>query len=101
MPYARITDPQTSHQAAASVSKVTTTQAAILKLLTGFPMTDEDLVNYYNQQIRMGADERDFPQASESGIRSRRADLVKMGFVRDSGLRQKLSTGRSAIIWMA
>lgn len=101
MAHARLTDPQTSHEAAASVENITATQTVILKLLTGFPMTDEDLVWHYEQQIRMGADIRDVPRASASGIRSRRAELVKLGFVRDSGHRTKISSGRNAIIWTA
>lgn len=101
MAFARLTDPSTSHQAAGSVENITATQTAILKLLSGFPMTDEELIHHYNQQIRMGADARDFPRASESGIRSRRAELVKLGYVFDSGHRTKISSGRNAIIWKA
>lgn len=100
MPYARLTDPQTSHDAAKSVTNVTATQAFIAKLLQ-MPMTDEDLIHHYQMQIRMGADERDVPRASESGIRSRRAELVKKGLVVDSGERERLSTGRKAIVWKA
>lgn len=101
MPWARISDPTTSHEAAASVDNISATQAAILKLLGGFPMTDEELVWHYDQQIRMGADARDFPRASASGIRSRRAELVRLGFVKDTGHKTKISSGRNAIIWRA
>lgn len=101
MPGARLSDPETSHEAAKSVSSITATQAAILKLLSAFPMTDEDLIYFYEQQIKMGADERDVPRASHSGIRSRRAELVKQGLVKDSGERHKLSSGRQAIGWIA
>ena len=99
MPFARFTDPQTSHEAAASVKNITATQAAILKLLAAAPMSDEDLIWHYTQQISMGADARDFPRASESGIRSRRAELVKTGLVKDSGDRRRLGSGRNAIVW--
>ncbi|CAB4152753.1 hypothetical protein UFOVP609_26 [uncultured Caudovirales phage] len=101
MAHARLTDPQTSHEAARSVENITATQTAILKLLAGFPMTDEELVWHYEQNVRMGADARDFPRASASGIRSRRAELVKLGYVFDSGHRTKISSGRNAIIWRA
>jgi hypothetical protein len=101
MAIARLTDPSTSHRAAESVQNITATQAAILKLLAGFPMTDEELIHYYNQQVRMGADSHDFPRASESGIRSRRAELVRKGLVYDTGSRARISTGRNAIVWMA
>lgn len=99
MPNTRTLDPSTSHQAAASVSNVSATQKAILKLLSIFDMTDQDLIRYYNEQIRMGADARDFPRASESGIRSRRAELVELGLVQDSGQRTTLDSGRKAIVW--
>lgn len=96
MASARLTDPQTSHDAADSVKNVTSTQSAILTLLT-FPMTDEDLIDSF---YRM-ADNAGWKQASPSGIRSRRAELVAKGLVVDSGERAKLSTGRNAIVWMA
>mgnify|MGYP000364252033 CR=1 FL=1 len=96
MPAARATDPATSHQAAASVQNVTATQSAVLRLLT-WPLTDEELVDqYYNLASVGGA-----PNASPSGIRSRRAELVARGLVQDSGERTKLSSGRQAIRWTA
>lgn len=99
--FARATDPLTSHQAAESVQNISATQSAILNLLQINSMTDEDLVYFYKQQIAIGADRRDFPLASESGLRSRRADLVKMGLVKDSGERVRLVSGRNAIVWQA
>jgi len=94
MPYARFEDPSTSHQAAKSVKNITETQASILKILAE-PMTDERLI-----EIFQGLAEYDMaPKASESGIRSRRADLVKIGLVEDTGIRAKIKTGRSAIVW--
>lgn len=99
--FARALDPATSHQAAASVKNISATQSAILNLLQISSMTDEDLVYFYRQQVDMGADQRDFPRASESGIRSRRADLVKQGLVKDSGERVRLVSGRNAIVWQA
>lgn len=91
MPNARITDPQTSHEAAASVSNLSATKEAILKALVR-PRTDVDLVDAYRNL--KGA-----PMASEAGIRSRRADLVRAGLIVDSGERVKLATGRRAIVW--
>lgn len=96
---ARFTDPQTSHDAAASVKDITRTQKAVLKLLAAVgPLTDEDLIGYYTWQTLV-ADPYDFPKASESGIRSRRAELVTLGLVKDSGERAKLASGRHAIVW--
>jgi hypothetical protein len=37
----------------------------------------------------------------ESGIRSRRADLVKLGMIVDTGRKERLATGRLATVWRA
>lgn len=94
MPHARLTDPNTSHSAASSVQNITETQQAILQLLTLHPMTDQELVRWYQNQLIA-------PRASESGIRSRRAELVEQGLVKDTGERKKLESGRSAVVWTA
>lgn len=91
MAHARRTDPTTSHEAAASVSNITLTQEFILKALVR-PATDVALVERYQSLKRA-------PRASESGIRSRRAELVNRGLVRDSGLRTILPSGRKAVLW--
>lgn len=91
MPHARHTDPTTSHEAAASVGNLTATKQAILKALVR-PGTDVDIIQRYKNLH--GA-----PTASESGIRSRRAELVVAGLVLDTGSRAKLPSGRTAIVW--
>jgi hypothetical protein len=93
MAKARKTDPSTSHQAAASVRNVTDTQKAILKALKR-GLTDNDLLVAYRNL-------RKAPQASDSGIRSRRAELVAQELVADTGKRVKLPSGRNAIVWKA
>ncbi len=95
IPRARLSDPATSHDAAASVTDVTETQAIILTLLRETPMCDEKLI----EQYRMGETLWGFPHKSESGIRSRRAELVRMGFVETIGLQERMSTGRFATVW--
>lgn len=90
MPFARITDPETSHEAARSVTNVTPLKTEILKALTS-PMTDPELliqISYRSSLV-----------VTASGVRSRRAELVQAGLVKDTGARRKLSTGRSAIVW--
>jgi hypothetical protein len=94
MPYARLTDPQTSHDAADAVENVSATQSAIL-LILAFAKTDQDLVDAYYSMAGAGL----APNASPSGIRSRRAELVKRGLVVDSGRRVKLASGRQAVLW--
>lgn len=97
MPHARTTDPETSHEAAESVRSLTGTQNTILYLFAKFKhLTDDQLQAHYRRMVSQG----DAPRASESGIRSRRAELVALGKLQDSGERVKLDSGRNAILWM-
>jgi hypothetical protein len=93
--FARKSDPITSHEAANSVDefKATETQTAILKLLR-HSMTDQDLVFEYEVAVVHGK----APRASESGIRSRRAELAERKLVVPVGYK-KLESGRRAIVW--
>lgn len=91
MARARNTDPLTSHLAGASVGDVTKTQQYILRALRR-SRTDVELVEAYNSL-------KTAPRASESGIRSRRAELVRKGLVMDTGRRVRLDSGRYAIVW--
>lgn len=90
---ARRSDPDTSHQAAASLSsdRLRTAQSAVLACLRRHgPMTDEDLVVRYDG----------VPQ-SPSGLRTRRDELVRRGLVVDTGDRRPTVSGRSAKVWAA
>jgi len=60
-------------------------------------MTDEELFVCYNKAVA----QRLAPLASPSGVRSRRAELVALGFVEDTGLKRKLVSGRNATVWKA
>ena len=95
MPGARPTDPSTSHEAAASVKNLSRTQSGILGILKT-PMTDEYLVARYQDMARNLPEL--FPRASQSGIRSRRAELFKLGLIEPVGY-GKSNSGRKAIIW--
>jgi hypothetical protein len=98
MPNARHTDPITSHQAAASVENLSETKQIILSILRRYDnLTDEMLVKLYEARAARG----EAPAASQSGIRSRRAELVRENLVQDSEARAKLSSGRNAILWSA
>jgi hypothetical protein len=90
MPNARTTDPETSHEAAMSVTNITPLKQEILQRLMT-PMTDTDLYQLLTISSRL--------IVTESGVRSRRAELVQAGLVRDTGERVKLATGRKAIVW--
>lgn len=88
---ARRTDPITSHDAAESVDNITQTQSYVLRCLRR-PRVDVELVSAYREY-------KTAPRASESGIRSRRAELVDRGLVIDTGRRVRLESGRYAIVW--
>jgi hypothetical protein len=60
-----------------------------LALLRQRPRTDEQLVACLSGQM------------SASGARTRRAELVRAGLVRDSGERRLNSSGRKVILWVA
>lgn len=106
--HARRTDPQTSHDAARSISsdKIRASQQAVLDVLAQRgPMSDADLVDLYVSGWTRHTDPPEFvgplPMQSPSGIRTRRAELVELGKVVDSGERATLPSGRRAIVWKA
>lgn len=88
---ARTTDPVTSHLAAESVDNVTKTQEYVLRCLRK-ARADVELVEAYHNM-------KTAPRASESGIRTRRAELVDRGLVIDTGRKVRLVSGRYAIVW--
>lgn len=95
-PRARVEHPETSHEAAASVRSIGPRMAAVLAVMRriGRPAMDEEIEAAYLAQP-------DLPRQGESGIRSRRADLVKAGLVVDSGQRALKPSGRRSILWQA
>jgi hypothetical protein len=97
--HARTTDPSTSHEAAASVVKLTDKRRAVLEVMLNVegPICDADLMSAYDDE----QDERDDlvrPEQSVSGIRTRRSELVRMGLVEDSGDRVTIH-GRQHTLW--
>ena len=91
MPKARTSNPETSHQAAASVKNLTKTKLFVLKALSK-PRHDNEMVIVYRSY-------KTAPMASDQGIKSRRAELVREGFIEDSGKRVVLPSGRKSIVW--
>ena len=83
--------PITSHMATASVRELRRSQQAILTLLRRYgPATHVELIDLAKREgLRM----------SESGVRSRCAEVVRLGQARDSGKRKRLPSGRLAILW--
>lgn len=90
---ARRTDPVTSHLAALSVRGLRESQVAVLAMFGG-PFTDEELIDAYYQAQVAGI----VPAQSESGIRTRRKELVTAGFLEASGIGRSRS-GRSSTLW--
>jgi hypothetical protein len=95
-PKARRTDPVTSHIAALTVSNQSPTQERILKILTNVgAMTDDKIAFYFADCVA----NLSWDPVSPSGLRSRRAELVDQGLVRDSGRRERTASGRLSIVW--
>jgi hypothetical protein len=93
MPFARALDRLTSHEAAESVIHLSETKKAIYTLLE-FSRTDEELILAYYQLVK----KKLAPKASDSGIRSRRAELVREGLVKETGF-DKTIAGRRTTVW--
>ncbi len=92
---ARWSDPITSHEAAAAfrVSQLRASQYEIFRLFSLFGAChDEQLLERARQHgVRQ----------SESGIRTRRHELVERGLLKDSGTTVTLAvSGRQSIVWM-
>lgn len=90
-PVARRTDPQTSWDAARSITDLRKSQQIILGCIIAYgPISDEDIHACLKE-----------PPMSTSGARTRRKELVDKGLVRDSGHRDKTASGRATILWEA
>ena len=87
---ARNTDPQTSHDAAASVTGQTETQRHLLELLAAEPATDMDLMERWHP---------DWGPATPSGLRTRRSELTEAELVIDTGERRPSPSGRLCVVW--
>lgn len=98
--HARTDDPDTSHQAAASVKKLRSKQQAVWEVLNRIgPAPDVGIVASYANASRVNPEK--YPTQSVSGIRTRRSELVGMGLARYAGFKVKLQTGRQAQVWEA
>lgn len=91
----RATDPETSHLAAASVNLTRGQRAVLAEFRLYKQLTDEQLIEVLAIRASSCIDAK----LSDSGARSRRAELVAAGLVRDSGLRGQTVSGRKTIVW--
>lgn len=86
--HARRTDRPTSIAAAASVRNISETQEQILRILRALgPQTDEEI-----QSAFVG-------YCSPSGLRSRRAELVRLGKVRQNAREGRTAANRACAVW--
>lgn len=92
VPVARSTDPGTSWAAADSVMKLTEKRLAVLGLFAFGSYTDEELRDKYDATPGL-------PEQSDSGLRTRRSELVTMGLLLDSGITRLNRAGRNCIVW--
>ena len=87
---ARAGDPQTSYDAARSIGDMTAKRQAVLEVLRLGAATDDEIADTYRSMT--------LPPQSESGIRTRRGELVQLGLVRQVGTATK-ANGRRAVVW--
>lgn len=88
---ARATDPDTSHEAAMSVSNYISVQHAILDIVARWgPLTDEAIAQHM-ASVPM--------RTTPSGLRTRRKELVEQGMLRANPRKVRISTGRLATRW--
>ena len=90
--HARSSDPETSHEAAASIKDIAATQFKVWMLFSAFPdgATDEELLRRARQTGLL---------ISDSGLRTRRSELVSKGLVEWSGEKRTTVSGRSTRVW--
>lgn len=87
-PHARGSDPDTSRQGPSQL-QMTKSRKRVMQALQHRPLTDIELLQAPEIHGKM----------SPSGARSRRAELVRMGIVQNSGKRRRCTSGRLHIVW--
>ena len=95
---ARNTDPETSWEAAFSVTGIRESQWLVwLVLLKNGAMTDEEIFPILLDEHRAYFDK----PISESGARTRRSELVRLGMVKFANDWKKTKAGRRTRVWRA
>lgn len=81
---------------------ITMRQRAVYHVLRHYgTMTDTDLVAQYATLIKHLHRGYRYPAQSPSGLRTRRSELVRKGYIIDTGQRVQLPSGRKAAVWQA
>lgn len=97
---ARPTDPQTSRDAARSLTPETmsVSQRAVQALMGRVgPSTLEQFVTAYRSHHEQSP--QVYPRQSDSGLRTRVSELVDAGWITDTGATRSTTSGRRAIVW--
>lgn len=94
-PVARVTDPETSHEAAQSVYRPSDVACYIAIMMQDGACDDPVLIQRYNDAVY----EEIAPKASEQSIRSRRAELTSAGIIEWSGEYSLSAHGRRTRVW--
>lgn len=77
---------------------MTLVQSRILALFKRWgAMTDSRLIEVWTKEHDRFPDS--YPEVSESGLRTRRRELVDLGELKDSGMTAELPSGRKSILW--
>lgn len=94
--HARTTDPDTSHEAAVKIGELNPRRAAVYEALGRFgPVTHDELSDQYaGDRIVFG-----WPEQTPQSVRSRCAELVKLGLVEWNGDHGTTSTGGKSKRW--
>ena len=94
---ARRTDPETSHQAAASVRKISDTHRRIVVMLQRHPegMTDEGMYRWWMAY----REAQGWPSITPSGLRTRRSELQRRGDIVAADEKGRTAAGRACTIW--
>lgn len=87
---ARAVDPETSHEAAASLGDVTELQSRVLESIRG---SGETGLTAFELAERLGL--------QLNTVSPRTAPLVRKGLVVDSGKRRRGPSGRKSTVWIA
>lgn len=103
---ARKTDPATSHKAAQKATRgISLKQLAVLECFQrreeydrasstfASGMIDETLIRQYGARVCW------WPAQTESGLRTRRSELVTLGYLRASTQKGETTSGNSSTIW--
>lgn len=95
---ARTTDPQTSHDAAERVlPKIGTVRAQVLWCFFQHgDLTDQELMDRFREREQVWLK---WKRASDSSIRTRRSELVRQGWLRDSGRTRLSVAGLKMTVW--